>query len=86
MSAVGQPLYRPFMILALVTLAVIAAAVWFLWQRQTQPLSLIDTFRELIRADRVVVHRQPGGGRVVSLLEPGDPERECGETPRASFA
>jgi cobalamin synthase len=66
--AVGQPLYRPFMILSLVTLAVIAAAVWFLWQKPSEheELSVVDKFRELIRA---IVIAEFGAGFVILTLE-----------------
>jgi cobalamin synthase len=66
--AQGQPLYRPFMILSLVTLAVIAAAVWFLWQHppEQDEVTLIDKFRELIRA---IVIAEFGAGFVILTLE-----------------
>jgi hypothetical protein len=48
---IGQPLYRPFMVVTLTTLAVIAAAVWFLWHYEKIPdnTPVVDKFRELIR-------------------------------------
>jgi cobalamin synthase len=51
-AAVGQPIYRPFMILAITLILVIAAVVYFLWRKppEHEELSTIEKFRELVRA------------------------------------
>jgi ABC-type multidrug transport system permease subunit len=51
-TAIGQPIYRPFMILAITLILVIAAVVYFLWRKpvEHEELSTIEKFRELVRA------------------------------------
>jgi hypothetical protein len=48
----AQPLYRPFMILSLTLIFIIAAVVWFLWRKppEHEELTTVEKFRELVRA------------------------------------
>jgi hypothetical protein len=52
----GQPLYRPFMILFLALLIGLAAAIWGLYRQPTAPaeLTTIDKLREMVRAALIV--------------------------------
>lgn len=66
--AIGQPLYRPFLIVTLVTMAVLAAAVWFLWHYSPEhdDTTLIEKFRELVRG---IVIAEFGACFVILALE-----------------
>jgi uncharacterized protein YhhL (DUF1145 family) len=49
---VGQPLYRPLLILSIFLVLIMGAAVWVLWRHPPahEELSTLEKFRELVRA------------------------------------